>query len=176
MTTELQNSKYSLDNYFDNNIYKLGFALLDQNPTVEKEKDYEPTFEPTKETLLKRLDIIKKFSDCRGATFTLKPKWHDEDPKTIHRYIHEKIAKSRLWRKEHYMLFPEFTKKGVVHYHAIFWDIYQAPYINLIQWWRRTFGFAKVELKINHINAYIRYMTKDYGNVGLYTIYQIDDK
>jgi len=46
-----------------NNIYKLGFELLDQTPTVEKEKDYEPTFEPTKEVILKRIDRIKKFSD-----------------------------------------------------------------------------------------------------------------
>ncbi len=57
-----------------NNIYRLGFDLLDQNPTIPKEKEYEPTFEPTKATILKKIDIIKKFSDCRGVTLTLKKK------------------------------------------------------------------------------------------------------
>jgi len=159
-----------------NNIYRLGFDLLDQNPTVEKEKEYEPTFEPTRETLLKRIDKIRKFSDCRGATLTLKKKWHNEDPKVIHRYIHQKIASSRLWRKHKYLLFPEFTKKGVVHYHALFWDIYQCPFVKLMNWWRRTFGFAKIELEIRHMNCYINYIMKNYGKVGLYTIYQIENR
>ncbi len=151
-----------------NNIYRLGFDILDQNPSDNKQKAYEPT----KEVINKMLLQIKKYSDVRGATFTFKLKWHSEDQEILHKYVHEKIVKSRLWKDKKYILFPEMTKKGVVHYHALFWDIYQEPFVKLIQWWRRTYGFAKMELEIRHYDCYVKYITKNYGRVGLYTIYK----
>ncbi len=154
-----------------NNIYKLGFDILDQTPTNTKEKVYKPT----KEAIHKMLKYVQKCSDLKGATLTFKRKWHDEDQTVLHRIVHEKIVKSKLWKGKKFILFPEFTKKGVVHYHCLFWDIYQAPFVKLIQWWRRTFGFAKMELEIRHPKCYIDYITKDYEKVGLYSIYEFGE-
>ncbi len=156
----------------ENNIYSnigVGFELLDQNTHDKTEKSYSPA----KETILKKLISIKAESQMCGSTLTLRPTFHGEDPLDMHRYIHNKILNSRIWKNKKYIFFAEYTKKGVLHYHTIHWDIYQTEFVRLMQWWRRSFGFAKVELEIRHPDCYIKYITKNYHKVGLYTIYQI---
>ena len=69
-------------------------------------------------------------------------------------------------------MFPEFTKKGHLHYHGIVWDCTQYTFLELIKWWRREFGYAKSELKINNLDKWSKYIIKDYNISGLHTIYR----
>ncbi len=149
----------------------LGLEVLDQT-----QRDFR-SYNPAKEVILKKTKEIEKFSDKCGATLTLKKKYHNDDPLYMHRLVEAKLTKSTLWNKRKYILFPEFgSKNGVLHYHGIFWDMYQIEFVKLINWWRRTFGFVKMELEIRHYDCWIKYITKEHGKTGLWTIYQIKDK
>ncbi len=110
------------------------------------------------------------YSQYSGFTLTLKTKYHDDDPVWLHRHIHNTILKSRIWKGKIFCLRPEFTKKGVLHYHGIIFDEYQTTVLQLLNWWRRNYGFVKPELKIRHNKKWIEYMFKDYFSTGLWTI------
>ncbi len=152
-------------------IYKnVGLEVLDQTqPKLAK-----VSYNPCKEVLMKELMIINdKFSQVCGVTLTLRKKFHDVDPKDMHRMIHERISSSRVWHEKKYILIPEFTKNGILHMHGVIYDEYQTIVIKLVNWWRRTYGFAKIELKINNYKNWTNYILKDYGKTGLWTIYNI---
>ncbi len=154
----------------------VGLKLLDQsNAKKDDFLNLDPNeFNPSKETLNKELFlIIDNFSDCCGATLTLKKKFHDDDDRWLHRHIFNDICNSRLWSDKKYMLFPEYTKQGVLHYHMIMWDVYQLEVMRCIKWWRRKYGFVKPELKLNSPVNWIKYITKDYMKTGLWTISKI---
>ncbi len=129
-------------------------------------------YKPTKDMLLSKCNEISKFSQRYGATLTLKKKYHNDDPLYLHRLVEQKIRKSTLWNHSKYILFAEFTRQGILHYHCIIWDMYEIQYVNLMNWWRRIFGYVKMEKEIVHYNCWIKYITKDYGKTGLWTIYK----
>ncbi len=148
-----------------------GFELLDQTQRKNSHIPEKDVYNPSKEVVLKHLNnLINNSSDICGFTLTLKKKYHNDDDKWMHRQIHNGIRMSRVWYDKKYILFPEYTKKGVLHYHGVMWDEYQTEVMRCIKWWRRKYGFAKPELKINNKNNWIKYITKDYGNTGLWTI------
>ncbi len=121
----------------------------------------------------KEIIQISKFSQKYGATLTLKKKYHNDDPMYIHRLVEEKILGSRIWKGKKYIMFSEFTKNGIIHYHGIFYDMYQVEFVKLMNWWRRIFGFVKIEMEIIHYDCYIKYITKGQGKTGLWTLYNI---
>ncbi len=149
----------------------LDLSLLDQIQPSKIELEYNPSIE----TIRKQILIINEFSDKCGITLTLKKKFHSVDPKIMHRAIAKKLRNSRIWQQYKWILFPEFTKSGVLHYHGVIYDVYQLNAIQLSQWWRRTYGFTKLELKIQVFSNWSKYITKDYGKVGLWTLYNIKD-
>lgn len=152
--------------------------LLDQNQPAKIEKCNSTLKEVTnarkltivQERIMKKLKEIEIYSDKCGITLTLKKKYHDDDDIWMHRYIQDKINKSIIWKKKNYILFPEFTKKGILHYHGVIWGSYQIEVIKMAKWWRRSLGFVKLELKINNYKNWMNYITKDYGKTGLWTI------
>ncbi len=159
---------YELENSLNKNLEdnKLGLEILDQ--TQRKKRD---TYNPTIECIEKKLKyLINNYSDIGGFTLTLKKKFHGDDDKWLHNHIEETIRKSRVWKNKEYLLFPEYTKNGVLHYHGIMWDEYQIEIMKCIKWWRRKFGFAKPELELKSKYNWIKYITKNYNKTGLWTI------
>jgi len=156
-------------------IYKnLGLSYLTKPNAKIGFTTYKDEFNPSKEVLnLKLSSIIDNCTQICGFTLTLKKKFHNDDDKYIHRLVSKKIKDSKVWKDIKYMIFPEYTKKGNLHYHGIIWDEYDYTVIQLMKWWRRQFGFAKPELKLNSPYNWIQYITKDYGQVGLWTITKI---
>ena len=117
---------------------------------------------------------------------TFKPLFHDEDPMEFHKIIYDKLFKSKIW--ENYIIFPEFTDKGILHYHGVFFDIYECKFVRMANWWRRQFGFTRNELKINTYDClkiincvhsdpdgkhcWKHYISKSYGKTGLKTMFK----
>ncbi len=164
----------------DNMLYSmksmaLGLELLDQTQSEITDAIHNTPKEDNivREAIIKVLNLAIRESDTVGVTFTLKRKYHNEDNKWMHRYIQEKIEKSRIWKKKKYVLIPEFTSSGNLHYHSIIWGSYQCEVMKMVNWWRRTFGFAKAELELRHPECWIKYITKDYGKTGLWTLYNV---
>ena len=141
----------------------VGFELLDQNQPSESEKSYSPS----KHFHHALLEKIRKYSDLKGATFTFSSKYHKDDPEELYDFVKLCINKSNLWKNQNFILYPEYTKNGNLHFHSLNWDIYETPFIKMIKWWRRTFGFVKIELKIRFPDEYILYQSKNYGKIKL---------
>lgn len=160
--------EYTVKKYTVLNKIKVG-ELLDQT-----QPDFKSiTGDVTRDVLIEKLKEIEDFTDVCGVTLTLKKKYHNDDDKWMHRYIENKILKSQAWKDKKYILVPEYTKNGVLHYHGVIWDSYQIEVMKVAKWWRRHFGFVKPELKINNYKNWMNYMIKDYGKTGLWTIYKI---
>ncbi len=124
----------------------------------------------SREFIIKKLsDIIKKHSQLCGITLTLKMRFQDRDPKNMHLDIQKKIVNSKVWDNK-YVLIPEFSPKGHLHYHGIIYDHYNVGVVRMSNMWARTFGFTKIEFTLHHPSEWIKYMMKDLGKTGLNTI------
>ncbi len=160
-----------VENKLFNMYSELGLDLLDQ--TQRKFKcDSVPS---TRVVLMAKLKTLNNLTQVSGATFTLKRKYHDDDDVWLHRYIHRSIIRSRIWKDKEFILIPEYTKKGILHYHGVIFNSYESEVMKMIKWWRRLYGFVKPELKIINIENWTKYITKDYGKTGLWTIYNVKD-
>lgn len=153
-------------------------ALLDQ--PIEDKCNYlkvntEPDGEyyPTRVAINSCLsNVIDQYSDLVGFTLTFRKSFHSDDDLFLHRMISKKLIKSTVWKTKKYILFPEFTsKKGNLHYHGIMWDSYEIEVMRSMKWWRKNYGFVRVELKLNSPYNWLKYITKDYMKTGLYTLY-----
>ncbi len=122
------------------------------------------------EAIKTKLVKLKHYTQCYGMTLTFKPLWHVEDPIDLHRIVQAKLRKSYIWQTKKYILFPEYTQQGNLHYHGIIYDQYQTEFIRCLKWWVRTFGYVKPELVIRDKDKWNNYITKDYGVTGLWTI------
>lgn len=91
-----------------------------------------------------------------------------EFKKFILRLNYEMFGAKKARYNVRYTVIPEFTKKGRVHYHAIFYNL---PYIKadlLAEIWGN--GFIKVNKidNVDNVGAYMtKYMTKEADNVML---------
>lgn len=169
---------------WDNKVF---CEVLDQNKTKIVAKAIGKTIGS-----MYLVDIMEKsvvFTQKYGITLTFKSKFTMDDPKKLHRMIANKLLKSRVWQGHKYILFPEFTSSGSLHYHGIIWDTYEVDLVRMAQWWRRTFGYVKLEKDIKYyycgtpatqecsqknkknkkIKCWLHYITKDVGKVGLWT-------
>jgi len=76
-----------------------------------------------------------------------------------------------LNRRVQYIVVPEFQKRGVVHYHGIFYNV---PFISINDWRERfwTYGFIDLQIpqhKILNIASYIaKYITKEMADTRLF--------
>lgn len=159
-----------------------GGDILDQpTPKKRNHKVHKDSFNPSKITLSKvltkllemrhsedlRADPCYSISQLSGFTLTLSKKYHNDDDYWLHCKIRSELRKSTVWKNKSYIIFPEFTKKGTLHYHGIMWNEYEADVMRCVKWWRRKYGFVKPELQINNRKNWLKYITKDYGKVGL---------
>ncbi len=148
-------------------FYKKLGGLLDQAQPEKMEK----TNGDKKNNLLLRLNsIFRNNTQVYGITCTLGKKCDYNDPLFMHRMIVRKLCRSTLWRKQKYLLIPEFTDNGRLHYHGVIYNCYEVEAIRLSQWWKREFGFTKFEKEIRYPNKWIDYILKDIGKTGLWTI------
>ncbi len=147
-------------------------SILDKpNPilVVTTNKDeYNPSVETVNKILTKVIDSDLMMS---GFTLTLKKKYHNDDDKYIHRLIATKLIKSKIWNNKSYVLFPEYSAKGNLHYHGVMWNEYQFEVMRCVKWWRRHFGFVKPEMELHSKYNWLKYIIKDYGKTGLWTLH-----
>ena len=146
--------------------------LLDQ--TTPKKSDSD-VYLPVKEHIIKELIKKNNISQISGFTLTLKKKFHNDDDKWLMRFIERKINKSRIWKNKEYIIFPEYTKNGILHFHGCMYNEYHHEVMRCMKWWRREFGFVKPELTLSSYSNWIKYITKDYGKTGLWTIYKLNN-
>ncbi len=123
-----------------------------------------------------QLKNLENLSEVSGFTLTLRQKYHEIDDLEMHRYIHKKILKSRVWKNLNYIIIPEYTAKGALHYHGVIYDSWEFNVMRCIKWWRREFGFAKPELKLKSVKNWVKYIQKDRNKTGLWTIYNFKEK
>lgn len=160
--------------------------VLDQTQPPESRKSYrdQVVFTNIWLELIKQNKCTQKY----GITLTFSTKWHIEDALTLHRIVQTKMARSTVCKNIKYILFPEYTAKGILHYHGIIFSCYQTPFIRFSKWWKRSFGHTKEELEIRYylcsINpakcmqsslskakyCWSHYITKDYHKNGLWTL------
>lgn len=152
--------------------YNKGVSLLDKTPVAKPRLKTTVDENITLLVIKEKIKLIESFTDVIGVTLTLKKKFHDSDDSWLHREIQCKLIKSNTFKKLKYILVPEYTKNGNLHYHGIIWDSYQLQYMKAIKWWRRNYGFVKPELKINNYANWTNYMFKDYYKTGLYILYK----
>lgn len=178
-------SKIRIPNILD--FYnKIGFDILDQTQPeniarANGDKMKAIVFQSIWKKLVEQNKITQKY----GVTLTFSPKWHNEDPLELHRIVIDKMNRSTVCKDIEYIIFPEFSKKGQLHYHGIVFNCYQLPFIRFSKWWKRTFGFAKVELEIRYYlcqdkigvciqkrasRCWCHYITKDNGKTGLWSL------
>jgi len=162
--------------------YKLG-EVLDQTQAKISPRRYTEHVVFT--NIWREIVDIDKFSQKYGLTLTFKSQFAMDDPKELHRFVHDKISKSCVFKNTKYIFFPEFTQNGNLHYHGVIWDCYEVDFIRISKWWKRSFGYTREE---KEFNMYIccnkamycerrkmfnkwcwsHYMSKDHGKVGLY--------
>lgn len=147
----------------------VGFKILDK---TQREFGDEVAYNSAKAYIHRFLgNIIDNNSQICGFTLTLCKTFHEDEDIFLHRYIHRSISNSRIWKGKKYIIFPEYTARGILHYHGIMWGEYDSEVMRCIKWWKRKYGFVKPELRINSKANWIKYITKDYGRNGLWTIY-----
>ncbi len=156
---EIYNS--SLDSKFD---------LLDQTSANSSNIGIGES-NTTTEALLKELKrVVDNESQICGFTFTFKRAYHQDDDLWLHRHVEKCINSSRVWKDIKYIMFSEFNASGQLHYHGIIYGEYDIVVMRIIKWWRRKYGFAKVELKLHNKLNWVKYICKDYLRTGLWTL------
>ncbi len=109
---------------------------------------------------------IQKMSVCTqkiGFTLTFSKMWHEEDLDTLYKYFIEYVQKN-FGTDTKYIIAPEFTSAGIMHFHGIVYSCYQRCVNKKFVDWRKTFGFVKMEYKISE--HWEKYITKDMCNIG----------
>lgn len=109
-------------------------------------------------------------SQCYGFTLTFRSKLVQGDPIVLHRSVQRYLARSQPWMRVNYIMFPEFTKKGCLHYHGLTWNSYQAPVIKCMASWRRKYGFVKLELVLRSTGNWVTYISKCSLDSGLWCL------
>ncbi len=153
-------------------IKSLG-AVLDQTQTRKIKKTSGPQLEKFNKLHKEIENIFGNFSQVYGITVTLSKKYSLDDPLQMHRFIQRKINRSRLWKARKYILIPEFSEiNSNLHYHGLIYDCYELEAVRLSKWWKREFGFTKLEKEIRHPEKWSTYILKDINTTGLWPLYR----
>ncbi len=150
-------------------IFRGGFDLLDQTPTGNMPKCMAVNL--VREQLIKKLLLLNCVTQKYGVTFTFKPRFREEDDMELHRIVYDKLIRSNIFKVVNWVLIPEFTKGGALHYHGVISDCYQTDFMRCVKWWRRNYGFVKPELEIRHYTKWVKYICKDVEKTGLYILF-----
>lgn len=113
---------------------------------------------------------ILKMAICTqkiGFTLTFAKMWHDEDPDTLFHYFVKFIA-DNFEKNDKIIIFPEFTVKGILHFHGIIYNCYQRYINKKLKDWRKTYGIVKMEYAITE--KWESYIQKDVTSTG-YPVY-----
>lgn len=86
--------------------------------------------------------------------------------------VRENLLRSRKFAKFKYILVPEFSKQGRLHYHGIFYEGYYSDYVAAIEYWRKKYGFVKGEFEIKYPEKWANYCCKDINKTFLPIIHQ----
>lgn len=172
--------EYRMDFYFNNPI---GCSVLDQTPnTVTKSQPGEQM--SNYKNLHFILEKIKYNTLKFGITITIDPKYpyknrrfksmdDDKKHKVINAIISDYIKKRNCSLQ--YIIIPEYSPNGMLHYHGIVWNGYQKVFSNFVKYLRGKIGYCKSEMQLNNYDKWIIYIFKNYGKTGLSTITKIYD-
>lgn len=143
---------------------------------TKQEKEFKKAYEANYAKATVRSDVcdcnkniesvIKRMSLCSqkiGFTMTFAKMWHDEDPDTLYKYFQDYI-KTNFESDAQYIIAPEFTTHGVMHFHGIMYNSYQRFVNKMFTDWRKQYGMIKMEYTITE--HWENYITKDMDNIG----------
>ncbi len=173
-----------MKNIYSKNI--AGFVLDQTQPRIRiKTRGTNIVFEH----ILKAMAGIQVIDQKYGITLTFNKRFHRDDPNYLHKLT--KLFFVKYNQDFKYIIFSEFTKKGILHFHGVIWNCYQLPFIKMANAWTKRYGYVKKELNIRHyfcgtINncsikkamlkskeeskCWMHYIMKDYQINGLSTI------
>lgn len=158
---------------------KAYFELLDPNTPPEKENVIHA---PIRQHIWRFIKAGELSDQFYGITLTFNPiklQQHgllNKDDSYIMGYIVTKMNNSRVINGYSYVLYPEYTRKCILHFHGLVKADTQYDMSRFSKWWNRMFGYSKVELTIRVYWNWIFYMIKDREIVGLYPIVCLEDK
>lgn len=125
---------------------------------------------------LNQMKQSRKITQWYGITLTFNPRFHQEDPLWLHKYIHDKMKKSIVLKKAQYIFYPEYTNAGVLHYHGLVLDLWPLEFVRFKTWWLRSFGFNKPEMEVRNKDRWIKYCIKQRNRHKLWTIEKLTIK
>ncbi len=120
-----------------------------------------------KKSLLKH----KSSTQRSGFTLTFKPIYHEYDPDELYEFI-VRYCEQNFHKKDPYIIFPEFTSSGILHFHGVVYNCYQRYISSCLKEWRRQYGYVKIEWTIK--NEWLDYIQKDMNKTGYAVIDNID--
>lgn len=139
--------------------------------------------------IIKQLCSLQVFTQKYGITLTFKSSFHSDCPLFLHKLARDFFKDYDS--KFKYVLFPEFTQKGNLHYHGVIWSCYELPLMQCIKRWKRKYGISKIENPINYYfcsdisncrikqlmlnpkensKCWLHYILKDYNKNGLWSL------
>ncbi|BAN08194.1 conserved hypothetical protein (plasmid) [Levilactobacillus brevis KB290] len=166
----------------DVRIYKTlkfeGFHHYSYGPHANKISSRQRNNGRSKKTLLNLINANFKKNKCVFITLTFKENLQDLDiaNKCFYSYI-RKIRRDNP--KVKYLCTIEFQKRGAIHYHVLFKNIYNVDYGDYINKWRKTIDRSSIVVKggsvrvefiddtDNLINYISKYMSKEMTNESL---------
>lgn len=110
--------------------------------------------------------VIQKYSICTqkiGFTLTFNKNYHEIDSDILYNFL-LKFIKQYFGSEIEYIIAPEYTDKGVIHFHGIIYNCYQRYINRILNKWRDQYGFIKMEYKISP--KWEEYIIKDMDAVG----------
>lgn len=119
--------------------------------------------------MMKKVVISRKSSQWMGFTLTFKPFWFNRrGPRTLHLEAERHITTSLPWQGKSFVMFPEFNKAGILHYHGFVHDCYEVEFLKMMRSWQRKYGHVDKFLEASNKDIWIKYLLKDRHRNGLW--------
>ncbi len=155
------------------------FIILDKpiDNMATFEEAYNKTFSKAivgkcecNKNLEKYISNYKNCSQKIGFTLTFDTSYHNEDSDILYEYVKEYV-------KKHFLSYPhlvatEFTTSGVMHFHGVFYNLYQRCVVKILRQWKKTYGFIKIEYTITP--KWEQYIIKESDKIGYPCIHNLN--
>lgn len=96
-----------------------------------------------------------------AITLTLKPFFHDKSQRMVVNYVANHLYKYCKKFQIHYVLYPEFTASGVLHWHGYLKVPDHVRQALLVRYCHKYIGLTKCKL-IDNVPKWTMYVTKDW--------------
>lgn len=133
------------------------------HPVIPKKYLGGYTEDAKKEVLKNILQIFAKNTQRFGFTMTFRPEFHSHTPDF--QYHQLLFFKRDLPKSLKYIIVPEFTEKGNLHFHGIIFNEYDRKCWSVLKKWQLENGFV-YKSKGQLTEKYAVYICKDLTTTG----------